>query len=205
MNEHPPELHPPLPPEPPTRRIHQYGLMIGLAVLVLVFTVWISWSYGTKRHEAQQNAEAAGKLCRQLNHVGQPCATRAAGGEEGSSADAALPAPTSSLEGVPLPPTRRSSTAALPTDANGIPQAFQPAEDALIISVNVQEGRLVLTYDDGARVDAGPVNEETLAIVLKTVPSPSPSPSPSPVDPSFPPGADAPDPTDTASPEESPS
>lgn len=189
--------------EPPTRRIHQYGLMVGLAVLVVVFAVWLIWAYGSTRQEAQQNAAAAGKLCRQLNNVGQPCATRAAGGDA-VSGDAQLPAPTASLQGSALTPGRRSATAPLPTDENGIPQAFQPAEGALIISVTVQDGRLILAFDDGARLDAGAVNEARLAIVLQTVPSISPSPSPSPVVDSATPSQSEP-PSDSPSPEESPS
>lgn len=189
--------HHQLPAEPPTRRIHQYGLMIGLAVLVVVFAVWLVWSYGQSQHESDQNAAAANKLCRQLNNVGQPCATRpVTDAEEGNSGDAAvpeLPAPTSSLTGTPLAPSSRSVTDPVRTDSAGNPQAFAPGPDALIVSVTVQEGRLVLTFDDGARVDAGPVDEDTLAIVLRTAPSILPSHQPI----SPPPGADAPDPTDT--------
>ncbi len=211
MNQYPPDPHvemPPLPPEPPTRRIRQYGLLFGLAVLAVVFTVWVIYSYAVKQNEAKQNAAAAHKLCRQLNNVGQPCATREVGAPpDGVSGDAALPAPTASLEGTPVTPSRRGPTDPLRTDEQGIPQAFQPSEGALIVAVNVAEGRLVLTFDDGARVDAGPVNEDTLAFVLKAV-SASPSPSPSPVIPSFPMGADGPDPVETGvrpTPEESPS
>lgn len=216
MTEHP-EADPPadhlydhhtLPPEPVTRRIHQYGLMIGLAVLVVVFTVWVSWSYSTKRHEAQRNAQAASVLCRQLTEVGQPCAAQPVSEDEGVSGAAQMPAPTASLEGSAVAPSRGGP---LPTDENGVPQAFQPGEDAQIVNVQVYEGRLLLTFDDGARVDAGQVNEDRLAIVVKPSSSPSPSPSPSPslspADPLFPPGADAPDPTDDGSPKpkESPS
>lgn len=191
-----------LTPEPPTRRIRQYGLMMGFAVMAVVFTVWLIWSYASQHRESQQNAAAATKLCRQLNNVGQPCATQPAGEVAGVSGDAQLPAPTASLQGVPLAPTGRSSTDALPTDENGIPQAYQPAEGALIVSVNVQEGRLILTFDDGARLDAGAVNEQTLAIVLKSVASPSPSPSPSPVP--RPAAGESTTPSEAASPQASP-
>jgi hypothetical protein len=186
MTHHPePEptqvIHPPLPPEPATRRIRQQGLMIGAAVLVVVCTVWLLWSYFTKAEEAEQSQAAATKLCRQVNRLGQPCATRAPD-TEGVSGDAQLPAPTASLTGTPLTPATRNNPTAPPlTDEAGIPLAYQPGPDALIVSVNVSDGRLILTFDDGARVDAGPVNEETLAIVLRQVPSVSPSPSPSPV------------------------
>lgn len=210
MNYHPePEptsvIHPPLPPEPATRRIRQQGIMIGAAVLVMVCTVWILWAYLSKNEEAQQSQAAASKLCRQLNRVGQPCVTRAPG-QEGVSGDAQLPAPTAPLTGSALSPTKpRNPDAPIPTDAEGVPQAFQPGPDALIVSVSVSEGRLILAFDDGARVDAGPVNEQTLAIVLKTIPSISPSPSPSPVTESASP-SDTPSPTGEATtPQETPS
>lgn len=206
MTEHePPPLvlvHETLSSEPPTRRIRQYGLMMGFAVLAVVFTVWLIWSYAGQHREAKQNAAAATKLCRQLNNVGQPCATQPAGDVAGVSGDAQLPAPTASLGGVPLAPSGRSPTDPLPTDEDGIPQAYQPSEGALIVSVNVQEGRLILTFDDGARLDAGAVNEQTLAIVLKSVPSPSPSPSPSPV--LRPAAGESTTPSPAASPEVSP-
>lgn len=197
----PPVYHPPtMSPEPPTRRVHQYAFMVGCGVVVVVCTVWLIVSYITRTNEANQSTEAAQRLCRQLNTVGQPCSTHAPGTVEGVSGDPQMPAPAASLTGSPVAGSRAPGDPP-PTDGEGIPQAFQPSEGALIISVNVQEGRLVLTFDDGARVDAGPVNEETLAIVLRTLPSISPSPSPSP---SYPAGADGPDPTDTASPEATP-
>ncbi len=199
-------IHEPLTPEPATRRIHQYGLMIGLGVLVVVFAVWLLWSYQVKQDEAKQNAAAAASLCRQLSHVGQPCAARVAGEQNGVAADAAIPAPTAPLTGSPLT-----------TDENGVPQAYQPGDDALIVAVHVAEGRLILTYDDGARVDAGPVNEETLAIVLANDPTATPWPGPSLPGPSqsrtptpgpgtqtFPPGADGPDPAQTGAPSSDP-
>ncbi len=208
MNDYPPEIHPPpLPPEPATRRIHQYGIMIGLAVLVIVFTIWLAYSYQVKQDQARQSTAAAHKLCRQLTNVGQPCATLPPNsGEQGVSGDAAMPAPTASLEGSAVAPSRKPGDP-LPTDEDGIPQAFQPGDNALIVSVHVSEGRLILTFDDGARIDAGPVNEETLAIVLTALATISPSPSPSPVLSSPPPGADAPDPAPTGAsptPQESP-
>lgn len=199
-------IHPPLPPEPATRRIRQYGIMIGAAVLVVVFAVWLIWGYFAKADEAHKSTQAATKLCRQLNRVGQPCATHAP--DQGVSGDAVLPAPTAPLTGSPLAPAPRNNpTAPLPTDEAGVPLAYQPGPDALIVNVTVVEGRLVLTFDDGARVDAGPVNEETLAIVLRSVPSisPSPSPSPSPVTQSASP-SEVPSPTgESPTPQETPS
>ncbi len=205
-------IHEPLAAEPATRRIHQYGLMMALAVLVIVFAVWLVWSYQVKQDEAKQNAAAAHSLCRQLSHVGQPCVARVAGEQSGVSGDAAVPAPTAALTGSPLT-----------TDENGVPQAYQPGEDALIVAVHVAEGRLILTYDDGARVDAGPVNEETLAIVLANDPTATPwpgpslpgasspgaspsgaSPTPAPGATGFPPGADGPDPAETGAPSSDP-
>lgn len=188
-----------LPPEPSTRRIHQYGLMIGLAVLVVVCTVWLSWQYATKNREANQNAAAAHRLCRQVSNLGQSCATHASGGETGVSGDAQVPA--TSLTGEPIVPSR--GTSPVPTDEEGVPLPFQPGEDALIVAVNVSDGRLVITFDDGARIDAGPVNEEVLAIVLKNLPTPSFAPSPTPA-PDSPSPSSAGPPAPTVTPEESP-
>lgn len=194
---------PALSAEPPLRRVRQYAFMVACAMLVVVFGVWLVWSWASQREQAQEQAQAAKNYCRQLVGLGQNC--QAAPGErEGVSNQAAVPAPTGSLSGDPVAPSR-SPGAPAPTDENGVPLAYSPGEGALITAVGVEAGRLVLTFDDGARLDAGPVNEQTLAIVLKQVPAASPSPVPSPAPaPSRegPPGADAPDPPadSTASP-----
>ncbi len=207
----PPTLFASLPPEPPARRMRQYAVMFVCAVLIVVFGVWLLYGYAVQRSTAEHNAAAAKKLCRQLVGLGQACADQPVTGPRDEVANqAAVPAPTDELTGSPLPAGRVPGDPA-PTDENGIPQAYQPSEGALIISVSVQEGRLILNFDDGARLDAGAVNEDLLSIVLRQLApsasvsvSPSPSPSPVPEESFIPPGADAPDPPAQNTPEGAP-
>jgi hypothetical protein len=162
--------------------------MAALVCMALVFLVWVTWSWHTARRESDANANAAQQLCDQVNDLGQPCAAQPSNAVSGAAVvPIAPPAPlggTGPTRGPGEPP---------PTDEHGVPQAYQPASDALIVSVTVDAGRLVLGYSDGARVDAGPVDEQTLAIVLRSAPSASPSPAPSPV-------SDSPSPSDAPSP-----
>jgi hypothetical protein len=172
-------------PEPATRRLRQYGILAGITVLVIVFAVWTLVSYRNQHEQASHNAAAADKLCRQLVGLGQPCANGAATGDTGVSGAAIIPAPAASASFTPLKPVKGATAA--PTDANGVAQAFQPGPDALIVAAAIDGGRLLLTFDDGARVDAGPVDGAQFSVLLRPSASPSPSlsvsvsPSPSPV------------------------
>lgn len=170
-----PHIYPELLPEPANRRLRQYAVMAAVAVFAVVCTVWLIWSYAGAQKESEHNAAAADKLCKQLLGLGQPCAAKPEAAE-GVAKQAAVPAATAALTGSPLPSLGPGGV--VPTDENGVAQAYQPTEGALIVAVGVQEGRLIVTFDDGARLDAGPVNEETLAIVLRQVVSPAPSASP---------------------------
>jgi hypothetical protein len=195
---------PPLAAEPSARRLRQFGFLAALTVLVVVFAVWLLVSWNHKQDEAKDNAAAANQLCKQLTTLGQPCAAQAV--TDGVSTPQAvvpvLPGASASL--MPVSP---GANGVAPTDENGVPQAYQPGPDALVVAVGVAHDRLILTYSDGARVDAGPVDLATLAIVLRAQvsaspsPFPSASPSPSPVE-TMPPGDDVPEPTWTVRPTE---
>lgn len=186
----------PLLPEPPGRRLRQYMMLGLLTAAVVACALWMIWAQHTTRQQAQANAEAAEQLCRQVSQLGQPCAVAPSDNQAVATAQAVAPIASASLTAV-----APASGAPAPTDENGVPQAFAPGPGAMIVAIGVNAGELILTYDDGARVDAGPVDLAKLAIVLRTVASvapspvppvsPTPSPSPSPV-------------TDSSAPEQSP-
>lgn len=187
---------PSLSTEPPARRLRQFGLLAALTVLVVVCAVWLLASYHHQTRQADANAKAADRLCKQVTALGQPCAAQPA--PDGvSTPQAVVPIPAVSASLTPVTPG-----AGAPTDeSGGVPQAYQPGPDSPVVAISAQGDRLILTYADGARVDAGPVDLATLAIVLRAqLPaSPSASPSPSPAE-RMPPGDMTPEPTWTSPP-----
>lgn len=187
----------PLGDEPVGRRLRQHTVLAFLACAAVACAVWLMWSWLDTREAADHNAQAAAKLCRQVNRLGQPCITQPSA--DGLASDAVVPGVTAGLTGSPVTPAGRPPDT-VPTDDAGVALPFQPGTDAMVTAVTVEENRLILTYSDGARLDAGPVDAERLAIVLRTTVSSSPSPSPSPVEPAAEPSVELGSPTDTASP-----
>ena len=200
-------VHPPLPPEPSGRRLRQYFVLAVLSVVVVFCAVW-GWQSARTNHKATQaNAAAADALCKQLIALGQPCSAVAPEATQGAAIVPAVPASPGVLS--PLAPGAGSTNG--PTNEAGVPQAYAPGDDALIVAVGVERNQLILTFSDGARVAAGPVDATQLSIVLRASPtvsvspsaSPSPSPSPSPITESDRPSLTD-SPTDLVSPEENP-
>lgn len=170
-------------PPAPGHRARQYGILSGLVVLVIVFAVILVWLNIDHTRDAQKSKAAATKACAQVVQLGQPCAAANDIAEVGGvSGDAVVPNPvaTKSFHPVgPTPrPTRSGGVSVAPTDAAGVPQAFQPAADAGIVAMAITGGHLILTYDDGARVDAGLVKGDLMSLTLGATRTPSPSPVP---------------------------
>lgn len=191
----------------PGRRLRQYMVLGLLTTAVIAFAIWVIWQNHTAHQEARANAQAAEQLCRQVNQLGQPCAAAPSDAQAVATAQAVAPMASASL--TPLAPAPGTTTGGgAPTDAAGVPQAYAPGPGAMVVAIGVGNGELILTYSDGARVDAGPVDLSTLAIVLHGAPvisispspvvSVSPSPSPSPV-------TDSSAPDDTAPSQDEPS
>lgn len=165
--------------EPGESRLRRHGVTVGLTIATLAFVGWLALTDHSTRRDADRNALAAQRLCEQVTALGQPCVTGT--GPAGGQPQAVVPLATA--------PTGVGQGSTGGTDQPGVPQAYQPDTDALIVAVSVHGGRLILTYDDGSRVDAGPVDPAVLAIVLNASPaSPSAAPSASPAFSPTPPG-----------------
>lgn len=191
-----PQHDAPLPEEPAARRLRHTAFLAALSVLVVVCVVWLLASYHHQTRQADANAQAADRLCRQVTALGQPCATQAV--PDGVATQAVVPLPAVSVSLTPVTP--RPGATGAPTDEHGVPQAYEPGPDAQIVAISVAGAhRLILTYSDGARVDAGPVDVAALAIVLRNQSPPSPSPSAHSGEP-MPPGDATPEPTWTSPP-----
>lgn len=177
-----------VPPPPPDieeeprssqRRLLVAGVLLAvIAVLACVLT----WQAVTSKNDARSNAAAADRACRQVQGLGQKCATQSA--EEGVAAAAVVPAGTPSIAGSLRP---SGMTRAATPEESAQAQAGQPGGPVvnpgsdLIVGLTLREGRLEVSYADGTVVDAGRVEGAPPAIVLLVGPSVSPSPSPSPV------------------------
>lgn len=169
-------------------RLRSYAILGAITALIIACVVW-AWATAASTHrQAEANARVATKLCKQINELGQPCVTPTGDVPSGAAIVPALPASPSFS---PLPRAGATATTGS-TKRPGVEagqegnqgQAYAPglpAPGAEIVAVTVQAGALVLTYDDGSRVDAGPVDLTRLAIVLHGATESSPSPSPSPV------------------------
>lgn len=172
-----------VPPRDARRRRHVWMAALSVFALVLLGRLLLD-SVATHR-DAATNAEAANRLCRQVVSLGQSCATH--------------PPPVAGVTGAALAPAPVTSVA--PTDENGVPQAYQPAPDALIVAVTLDAGHLVLTWSDGARVDAGPASDQ-ISVILHAPPGtptpPAATPRPPTPTPTAPTASTSPTVTPTA-------
>ncbi len=170
-------------PEPSPRRVRQIligALITACAVMRALVCIHLTV---TRQRERDKATNVALELCEQVEGVGQRCAADPAtlpwadpGGDRALPTSGAGPP---ALQ--PLPPRYRPGPPAgsAPTDGeSGTAQAAMPATDAAVTTVEVIGGRLVLTYDDGSRVDAGPVAGDLFTILRQPSPTPTPSRSP---------------------------
>lgn len=176
-------------PEASQERLRNYAILAAITALIVACAIWAWWTATQTHRQAEASARAATRLCKQINQLGQACLAPSQDVPSGAAIVPALPAqsPTLTL----LTPAPPGDGTPAPTRTGGGQeasqgQAYVPGAGTQITAITVQDGELILTFSDGARADAGPVDLTRLAFVLhgatETVISPSayPSPSPSP-------------------------
>ncbi len=166
-------------PEPSPRRVRQIVVGAILTALALLLAIVCIHLTVTRQQERDRATDVALVLCDQVEGTGQRC-------ERDPASLPWAPADARALDTEaagppvlqPLPPRYAPGdpAASTPTDEeSGTAQAAIPASDAAVTTVEVKEGRLVLSYDDGSRVDAGPVAGDLFTILRRATPTPTPT------------------------------
>lgn len=153
------------------RRARQWTVAALLVGLLVLLAGWAAWAHLQDRREARTTRAAAGKLCDQVQGMGQPCVVDPTTGEQVAGGLAQVPAaaPTSAppLPGRPTPTRAAASTVPDESAAQaGQPDGPYTNPDPAVVGLAVVDGRLQITYDDGTVVDAGRLTGPPPAIVV---------------------------------------